>query len=64
MKLPHRRHFLHLAAGAAALPALPRIASAQAYPTRPVRVIVGFPPGGGSDILARMWGQMAAERSR
>jgi len=47
MKLPHRRHFLHLAAGAAALPALPRIASAQAYPTRPVRVIVGFPPVAG-----------------
>ena len=62
MKLPHRRHFLHLAAGAAALPALPRIASAQAYPTRPVRVIVGFPPGGGSDILARMWGQWLTER--
>ena len=44
MKLP-RRQFLHLAAGAAALPALPRIARAQAYPTRPVRVIVGFTPG-------------------
>jgi tripartite-type tricarboxylate transporter receptor subunit TctC len=45
MKLP-RRHFLHLAAGAAALPAVSRIARAQAYPTRPVRIIVGYPPGG------------------
>jgi hypothetical protein len=43
MKLP-RRNFLHLAAGAAAVPALPRFAWAQAYPTRPVRIIVGFPP--------------------
>jgi hypothetical protein len=42
MKLPHRRQFLHLAAGAAALPAVPRIAWAQAYPSRPVRIIVGF----------------------
>jgi tripartite-type tricarboxylate transporter receptor subunit TctC len=61
MKLP-RRKFLHLAAGAAALPAVSRIARAQAYPSRPVRVIVGFPPGGGSDILARMWGQWLTER--
>ena len=45
MELP-RRHFLHLAAGAAALPAMPHIAAAQSYPTRPVRIIVGFPPGG------------------
>jgi tripartite-type tricarboxylate transporter receptor subunit TctC len=62
MKLPHRRQFLHLAAGAAALPAVSRIARAQAYPTRPVRVIVGFAPGGGNDILARMIGQWLSER--
>jgi tripartite-type tricarboxylate transporter receptor subunit TctC len=49
MKLPHRRQFLHLAAGAAALPVVPRIAFAQAYPSRPVRWIVGFAPGGGHD---------------
>ena len=45
MKLPHRRQFLHLAAGAAALPAVSRVARAQAYPTRPVRLIVGFTSG-------------------
>jgi tripartite-type tricarboxylate transporter receptor subunit TctC len=61
MKLP-RRNFLHLAAGAAALPALPRIARAQAYPTRPVRIIVGFPAGGGIDIVARLMGQWLSER--
>jgi tripartite-type tricarboxylate transporter receptor subunit TctC len=61
MKL-HRRTFLHLAAGAAALPAVSRIASAQAYPSRPVRLIVGLPPGGGSDITARLIGQLLSER--
>src|SRR5262249_42596675 len=61
MKLP-RRTFLHLAAGAAALPAVSHFAWAQAYPTRPVRIIVGFPPGGPSDILARLIGQRLSER--
>src|SRR5262245_66298023 len=61
MKLP-RRTFLHLCAGATALPAISRIARAQAYPTRPVRIIVGFPPGGGTDILARLMGQWLSER--
>jgi tripartite-type tricarboxylate transporter receptor subunit TctC len=62
MKLPHRRHVLHLAAGAAALPAVSRIAWAQAYPTRPVRIVVAFPPGGANDIHARMIGQWLLER--
>jgi tripartite-type tricarboxylate transporter receptor subunit TctC len=62
MKLPHRRQFLHLAAGAAALPAVSRIAWAQAYPTRPVRLIVGAPAGGGFDIVARLMGQWLSER--
>jgi tripartite-type tricarboxylate transporter receptor subunit TctC len=61
MKLP-RRNFLHLAAGAAALPALSRFATAQAYPTRPVRWIVGFAPAGGNDIFARLMGQWLTER--
>jgi tripartite-type tricarboxylate transporter receptor subunit TctC len=56
MKLP-RRKFLHLAAGAAALPVVSRLAWAQAYPTRPVRIIVGFAAGGPNDILARLMGQ-------
>src|SRR5262245_25876719 len=62
MKLPRRRQFLHLAAGAAALPAVSRMARAQAYPTRPVRIIVGFPAGGGVDIVARLMGQWLSER--
>ena len=53
MKLPHRRQFFRFAAGAAALPAVSRSARAQAYPSRPVRVIVGFPAGGTNDIHAR-----------
>jgi tripartite-type tricarboxylate transporter receptor subunit TctC len=61
MKLP-RRKFLHLAAGAAALPSVSRVASAQAYPTRPVRIIVGFAPGSASDIVARLLGQWLSER--
>ena len=61
MNLPRRR-FLHLAAGAAALPAMSRIASAQAYPTRPVRIIVGFAPSGATDIMARLIGQWLSER--
>jgi tripartite-type tricarboxylate transporter receptor subunit TctC len=62
MKLPHRRRFLHLAAGAAALPAVSRFAWAQGYPARPVRIIVGFAPGGANDILARLIGQWLSER--
>src|SRR6267143_6382155 len=62
MKLPHRRQFLRLVAGAAALPVVSRIARAQTYPTRPVRIVVGFPPGGPGDILARLTGQWLSER--
>jgi tripartite-type tricarboxylate transporter receptor subunit TctC len=62
MKLPHRRQFLHLATGAAAQPAASRLAFAQAYPSRPVRVIVGFTPGSAPDIVARLMGQWLSER--
>jgi tripartite-type tricarboxylate transporter receptor subunit TctC len=61
MKLP-RRKFLHLAVSAAALPAASRIARAQAYPSRPVRWVVGYTPGGGNDIIARLMGQWLQER--
>ena len=62
MKLPHRRQFLHLAAGAAALPVASRVAWAQTYPARPVRIIVTTTPGGAPDILARLMGPWLSER--
>src|SRR5450631_340116 len=61
MKIP-RREFLHLAAGAVALPAVSVTARAQTYPTRPVRIIVGLAAGGGTDIVARLMGQWLSER--
>jgi tripartite-type tricarboxylate transporter receptor subunit TctC len=61
MKLP-RRNFLHLAAGAAALPSVSRVARAQAYPSRPVRLIVPFPAGQAMDSIARLVGQSLSER--
>jgi tripartite-type tricarboxylate transporter receptor subunit TctC len=61
MKLP-RRTFLQLAAGAAALPAVSRFAWAQTYPSRPIRLIVGFPPGGVADMFGRLMGQLLSER--
>ena len=61
VKLP-RRQFLHLAANAAALPFLSSLAGAQSYPTRPLRLIVGFPPGGGADTVSRIVGQWLSER--
>ena len=62
MKLPHRRRFLHLAAGAAAVPAVSRIAWAQTYPTRPVRIIAPTGPGGAPDIIARLIGPWLSQR--
>jgi len=58
----HRRQFLQLAGVAAAAPAFPQFASALDYPTKPVRLIVGFPPGGGADVAARLMGQWLSER--
>jgi tripartite-type tricarboxylate transporter receptor subunit TctC len=57
-----RRRFLHLATAAAALPSVSRVATAQTYPTRPVRLIIGYPPGGSADITARLLGQWLSER--
>src|SRR5215475_9118738 len=62
MKLPHRRQFLHLVAGAAALPVVLSVARGQAYPTRPVRIVCGYPPGGVVDIYARLIAQWMSER--
>jgi tripartite-type tricarboxylate transporter receptor subunit TctC len=62
MKLPNRRQFLHLAASTSALPLAPVVARAQAYPTRPVRMIVGFPAGNASDVIARLVAQALSDR--
>ena len=59
---PPRRTFLHLAAVATALPAISRIAGAQSYPSRPIHLIVGFPPGGAADLISRLVGQSLSER--
>jgi tripartite-type tricarboxylate transporter receptor subunit TctC len=63
MRLPHRRQFLQVASGAAAFSALSRTARAQTYPSRPVHLIIGFPPGSASDILARIIGPWLTERT-
>jgi tripartite-type tricarboxylate transporter receptor subunit TctC len=62
MKLPHRRRFLRLAAGAAALPVLPRVSRAQAYPARPVHIILGFPAGASSSVIGRLMAQWLSDR--
>ncbi len=62
MMIIPRRRFLSLAATAAALPAFPRVATAQAWPTRPIRWIVPYPPGGATDLIARLIGQWLTER--
>ena len=62
MKLPHRRHVLRLAAGAAALPAVSSVALAQSYPSRPVRIVVGAAAGSSPDIVGRLVGQWLSER--
>jgi tripartite-type tricarboxylate transporter receptor subunit TctC len=62
MKFP-RRAFMHLAAGAAALPTAPHVVRAQAYPSRPVRIVVGFPAGGATDIMARLMGEWLTQRT-
>src|ERR1700730_1967329 len=61
MKFP-RRQFLHLTAGTVVLPAVSQIVGAQAYPSRPVRLIVGWPPGGAADIFGRLMGQVLSEQ--
>jgi tripartite-type tricarboxylate transporter receptor subunit TctC len=61
MHLP-RRQFLRLVAAAVALPAAARLAVAQSYPTRPVRIVSGYPPGGINDLYARLIGQWLSER--
>jgi tripartite-type tricarboxylate transporter receptor subunit TctC len=62
VKPPHRRQFLHLAAGAAALPAVSRSARAEGYPTRPTRIIVGYAPGGSATVATRIVAQWLSER--
>jgi tripartite-type tricarboxylate transporter receptor subunit TctC len=57
-----RRKLLHAAAGAAVVPAVARVASASDYPTRPVHLIIGYPPGGSADMTARLTGQWLSER--